>query len=146
MIPALVYASPILIIHIWPVTRDYEKNWHQISSNKAFYLDRQTGFSLLFIRFVFFCLSLLGWTVCEPGIVRDGTVTGAHLICCSVVHSVTHTHTRHHIKTWTHTPEDTVSGSCHFCSPPCVVLSVLEILRWAIKAATEPLMALRPVS
>lgn len=111
--------------------------WEELASNfpdKAFYYHRQTGFSLLFIRFVFVSQCLLGWTVCKAGIIRDGTVTGTHLIWRSVVHCATHTHTRHHTQTWTHMPEDTVAGSRHFC-PPRVVLSVFEILCWAIKAA-----------
>lgn len=32
LVCAIAYA--ILIIHIWPATRDYEKNWHQISPIK----------------------------------------------------------------------------------------------------------------
>lgn len=69
--------------------------WEELASNfpdKAFYYHRQTGFSLLFIRFVFVSQCLLGWTVCKAGIIRDGTVTGTHLIWRSVVHCVTHTH------------------------------------------------------
>lgn len=68
--------------------------WEESASNfpnKAFYYHRQTGYSLLFIRFVFFSQCLLGWTVCKAGIIRDGTVTGTHLIWRSLVHDATHT-------------------------------------------------------
>lgn len=116
MTPILVccvsYAVPIM--HILPVTRVYEKNWHKVSPIKSFIiiLSSQTGFSLLFIRFVFFFPCLLGWTVSKMGIVRDGTVTGTHLIRHWLVHNT---------QILTHMHVNTVAGSCnfHFLSALC---------------------------
>lgn len=118
------YAIPIT--HIWPVT--HEEELASDFPDKAFYYPRQTGFSFLFIRFVIFSQCLLGWAVCEAGIIRDGTATGTHLIWRSLtlVRGATQTHTRHHKQA--HTPEEEVAGSRRFrpsrplllCSFKCV--------------------------
>lgn len=111
--------------------------WEELASNfpnKAFYYHRQTGFSFLFIRFVFFSRCLLGWKVCQAGIIRDSTVTGAHLIWRSDEHSATQTpdiaHRHGHTCLRTRLLPLVI-----FVLPPCVVLSVYGILCWAIKAA-----------
>lgn len=147
MTPVLVcaIAYAILIIHIWPGTREYEKNWHKISPIKPFIIPDRRAFLCCLLGLYFQSVSSgvsslqrrnnKGW-YCHRN------PSDLALTSCTQCN----THTRHHTQTWTHMPEDTVPALVIFVLLPCVVLSVLKILCWAIKAAPWPLMALRLVS
>ena len=119
---AIAYA--ILIIHIWPVTRDYEKNWYQISPIKPCISPDRWAFLCCLLGLYFFGLCLLGWTVCRAGIISNGSVTGTHLIWCLFglsCNAHAHTHTGHHTQTRTHTHTHAWGHSCRlstFLSSP----------------------------